>query len=76
MQQGSAPGIIGGIVKGLKGGKIVHTADLPTFQSTYNHLEGIFSKYPQSDASPSVDQGAVAELDIGMCEVQNLHINS
>lgn len=63
--QGTAPGIIGGIVKGLKGGKIPHTGDLPTTQSTYNHLEEIFLKSSQSDASPSVDHGAVVELDIG-----------
>lgn len=63
--QVTAPGIIGGIVKGLKGGKIVNTADLPTTQSTYDHLEEIFLKSSQSNTSPSVDQGAVVELDIG-----------
>lgn len=63
-QQGTAPGILGGIVKGLKGGKAVNPVDLYT-KSAFDHLEDIFLKSPHSGLSTSMDPENVLELDIG-----------
>lgn len=69
--QGTAPGILGGIVKGLKGGKADHSLDnTKTPKSTFNHLEGIFLKSPRSNSFQPVDHEEAAELDIGSCRVQ------
>ena len=60
------PGILGGIVKGLKGGKADHNLDLSgTPKSTLNQLEGIFMKSPPSDSPHPVDHQEIVELDIG-----------
>ncbi|XP_060674282.1 uncharacterized protein LOC107430890 isoform X2 [Ziziphus jujuba] len=70
-KQGTAPGIIGGIVKGLKGGKTAHTVDFTTTQSIHDHLEKIFLKSPHTDASPSEDQEADVELYIDDIEIDD-----
>lgn len=69
--QGTAPGILGGIVKGLKGGKADKTVDLiKTPKSTFDHLEGIFLKSSHSDLFPP-DHEEAEELDIGSLQVLN-----
>lgn len=67
--QSTAPGILGGIIKGFKGGKVGHPMDhsesLPR-STVIQKLDDIFSRFPFSDPSSSitVDQ-EVAELSIG-----------
>ncbi|KAF8396949.1 hypothetical protein HHK36_018585 [Tetracentron sinense] len=65
-KQGTAPAILGGIIKGFKGGKAVYTVD-PTesSKSNFTHLESIFSGVPFSDPSTTItyDQ-EVVELNI------------
>ncbi|XP_037491449.1 uncharacterized protein LOC105646578 isoform X2 [Jatropha curcas] len=70
-KQGTKPGILGGIVKGLKQGKIEQTTEItPTPQSNFSHLEGIFSKSPFSDSSPVIkDTQEAVELDIDDIEI-------
>lgn len=66
MLQGSGPGMLGGIVKGIKGGKMVQSGDsTATSKSTFDHLESMFSKSQQSDQYPPVDHQEVLELNIG-----------
>ena len=61
-----APGLLGGIVKGLKGGKVNHTNDgSSACKSYYSHLEGAFSRNPFPDSSPITDNQEVVELNIG-----------
>ncbi|GMN40348.1 hypothetical protein TIFTF001_009573 [Ficus carica] len=68
-KQGTAPGILGGIVKGLKGGKADKTVDLiKTPKSTFDHLEGIFLKCSHSDLFPP-DHEEAEELDIDDIEI-------
>ena len=68
MLQTTVPAILGGIVKGLKGGKTSHAelTKIPT--SNFGHLEHIFFKPSLSDSLPTVvvvaDEKEV-ELDIG-----------
>ena len=48
--QGTAPGILGGIVKGLKGGKVSNATDLvANSKSNLNQLEQIFKRNPFSE---------------------------
>jgi len=65
--QGNQPGILAGIVKGLKGGKMVHAEDFSMSpKSNFRHLEGMFLKSPFSDPSPAVtDNQEEEELNIG-----------
>lgn len=65
--QSTQPGILGGIVKGLKGRKMVHTEDITMPANfTFAHLEAIFSKSPSSDTRPAVtDEQEELELNIG-----------
>ncbi|KAA8534064.1 hypothetical protein F0562_031743 [Nyssa sinensis] len=63
---GSATGILGGIIKGIKGGKV----DDSTHQTLIEHLEGIFSRFPFSDPSTSIaDDQAILELNIDDIEI-------
>ncbi|PSS34691.1 Syntaxin-binding protein 5-like [Actinidia chinensis var. chinensis] len=65
-----APGILGGIVKGLKGGKVNHTNDgTSASKSYYSHLEGAFSRNPFPDSSPITDNQEVVELNIDDIEI-------
>ncbi|KAL5740380.1 hypothetical protein ACOSQ2_029560 [Xanthoceras sorbifolium] len=70
-KQGPAPGILGGIVKGFRGGKVGHTVDLTTApKSSFTHLEGIFSKAPFPDSSPTVQNNEeTMELNIDDIEI-------
>ncbi|XP_044473587.1 uncharacterized protein LOC123201967 isoform X2 [Mangifera indica] len=53
-KQGNAPGILGGIVTGFKAGKGSHTVDITVApKSSFTHLEGISSKPPFLDSSPT-----------------------
>lgn len=61
--QGTAPGILGGIVKGLKGGK-PNTSE--TLESDFTHLESKFLKTPFMDATQNVtNKQEDVEIDIG-----------
>ncbi|KAL4351252.1 hypothetical protein GQ457_06G006010 [Hibiscus cannabinus] len=60
-KQGMAPGILGGIVKGLKGGK-VNTSATP--ESDFTHLETKFLKTPFIDTTQNVNKQEHIELDI------------
>ncbi|CAK9173543.1 unnamed protein product [Ilex paraguariensis] len=65
-KQSTAPGIIGGIIKGFKGGKVEQGVNLAEAREiTIAHLEGIFSRFLFSDPFKSIgdDQKAV-ELNI------------
>ncbi|XP_041023794.1 uncharacterized protein LOC121264600 [Juglans microcarpa x Juglans regia] len=70
-KQSTQPRILGGIIKGLKGGKMVHSEDItmpPNFNFT--HLEAIFSKSPFSDPCPAVtDDQEELELNIDDIEI-------
>ncbi|XP_057947771.1 uncharacterized protein LOC131143469 [Malania oleifera] len=62
-----APGILDGIVKGIKGRKVIHTADLTTTSnSCFTHLDGIFSTTPFSDlpeSSTSIQETTDLNID-------------
>lgn len=67
--QGTGPGIISGLVKGFKGGKVNNTTDLSAdSKSNCGQLESIFSKNPFPDrcATTKDDQETVIEVDIGL----------
>ncbi|XP_024026433.1 uncharacterized protein LOC21399448 isoform X3 [Morus notabilis] len=75
-KQGTAPGILGGIVKGLKGGKVDHSLDnTKTPKSTFNHLEGIFLKSPRPNSFQPVDHEEAAELDIDDIELDDIELD-
>lgn len=66
--QGTAPGILGGIVKGFKGGKVNNATDLvANSKSNLGHLEQIFKRnpFPEPVLFTKDDQIIVDELDIG-----------
>ncbi|KAK8303550.1 hypothetical protein V6Z12_D04G158100 [Gossypium hirsutum] len=67
-KQGMAPGILGGIVKGFKGGK-VNTSAMP--ESNFTHLESKFSKTPFIDTSQNVNKHEEMELDIDDIEIDD-----
>ncbi|XP_050114027.1 uncharacterized protein LOC126592386 isoform X2 [Malus sylvestris] len=69
-KQGTASGILGGIVKGFKGGKMVQSGDpAAVLKSTFDRLEGTFSKSQLSEPSPPVDHQEVVELNIDDIEI-------
>ncbi|PON51137.1 WD repeat containing protein [Parasponia andersonii] len=69
-KQVNAPGILGGIVKGLKIGKADHSPDsVKTAKSTFNQLELIFLKASHSSSSLSVDHQEAVELNIDDIEI-------
>ena len=72
--QGIKPGILDGIVKGFKGGKVDHSVDInPSPKSDFSHLEGAFSKQPFSDSyRTAVDSEEVVELHIGLWTLINV----
>lgn len=66
-KQGTAPGILGGIVKGLKGGK-PNTSE--TLESDFTHLESKFLKTPFMDATQNVtNKQEDVEIDIDDIEI-------
>ncbi|PPD97559.1 hypothetical protein GOBAR_DD05399 [Gossypium barbadense] len=67
-KQGMAPGILGGMVKGFKGGK-VNTSAMP--ESNFTHLESKFSKTPFIDTSQNVNKHEEMELDIDDIEIDD-----
>ncbi|KAL2337095.1 hypothetical protein Fmac_011541 [Flemingia macrophylla] len=71
-KQATVPGILGGIVKGFKGGKASPTAvtEIPT--SNFGNLEGIFFKSPLSDSLPTV---AVTENEEVELEIDDIEID-
>ncbi|KAI7980311.1 Syntaxin-binding protein 5 [Camellia lanceoleosa] len=68
---GTAPRILGSIVKGFKGGKVNHTNDgTVASTSNYSHLEGVFSRNPFPDPSSiMVDNPEATELNIDDIEI-------
>ncbi|GAV73566.1 LOW QUALITY PROTEIN: hypothetical protein CFOL_v3_17050, partial [Cephalotus follicularis] len=70
-KQGTAVGILGGVVKGLKGGKTAHTAAVcSTPKSNSSQLEDMFLKSPFLNVSPTVaDNQKVEELNIDDTEI-------
>ncbi|KAH1199344.1 Syntaxin-binding protein 5 [Glycine max] len=70
-KQTVVPGILGGIVKGFKGGKTTPTdvTKIPT--SNFGHLEDIFFKPPLPDSPPTVaiPDNKEVELDIDDIEI-------
>jgi hypothetical protein len=67
--QTSVPGILGGIVKGLKAGKISHANSTKISTSNFGHLEDIFFKPSLPESLPTVSVVAdekEVELDIGL----------
>ncbi|KAJ6303499.1 hypothetical protein OIU77_017388 [Salix suchowensis] len=72
-KQGIKPGILGGIVKGFKGGKVDHSVVInPSPKSDFSHLEAAFSKQPFSDSyRTAVDSEEVVELHIDDIEIDD-----
>uniref|UniRef100_A0A5B7BCF9 V-SNARE coiled-coil homology domain-containing protein n=1 Tax=Davidia involucrata TaxID=16924 RepID=A0A5B7BCF9_DAVIN len=70
---GTAPGILGGIIKGFKGGKADDSGDFSEdHQTVIAHLEGIFSRFPFSDPSTSIaDDQEIVEFNIDDIEIDN-----
>ncbi|XP_020235711.1 uncharacterized protein LOC109815404 isoform X2 [Cajanus cajan] len=70
-KQATVPGILGGIVKGFKGGKNSPTAVTKIPTSNFGHLEDIFFKPPLSDSLPTVavTDNEEVELDIDDIEI-------
>ncbi|KAF8397271.1 hypothetical protein HHK36_016182 [Tetracentron sinense] len=71
-KQGTTPGILGGIIKGFKGGKVRHTVDTTESlsKSNFMHLESIFSRVPYADPSTTITaEQEVAELNIDDIEI-------
>lgn len=71
--QSNAPGILGGIVKGFKGGKASQTDILAIPTRNFAHLESLFPTPPSSDSLTTVTDNALTtftdneevELNIG-----------
>lgn len=77
MVQTTVPAILGGIVKGLKGGK-ASPADLTKIStSNFGHLEDIFFKPPLLDSPLTVvvEDNKEMELDIGFLAKIPLHFS-
>ncbi|KAL6336520.1 hypothetical protein AAG906_022461 [Vitis piasezkii] len=72
-KQGTAPGVLSGIVKGFKGGKVIHNVDLSaSAKSNFAHLEDIFLRSPFPDPSPTAtDNQEVVELNIDEIEIDD-----
>jgi len=71
--QTMVPGILGGIVKGLKGGKPSQTDVTKSPASDFGNLEDIFFKPLLPDPLPTVDVADnKVELDIGLHFCLNL----
>lgn len=64
--QGTQPRILGGIIRGIKGGKKIHTEDfsMPP-KLDFTHLEGLFLKSPLLDTFPATDDQEELELNLG-----------
>lgn len=62
------PGILGGIVKGLKGGKTSQTDMTKISTSNFGYLEDIFFKPSLPDSLPTaaVTDDKEVDLDIGL----------
>lgn len=64
-KQGGAPGILGGIIKGFKMGKVQHDDLTDVCKADFEHLESIFSRTPKSEPSTAVtNDQKVIELNI------------
>ncbi|XP_050381302.1 uncharacterized protein LOC126798390 isoform X2 [Argentina anserina] len=69
-KQSTAPAILGGIVKGLKGGKMVQSGDsTATPKSRFDRVEGVFLKSQQLDSVPVLDHHGNLELNIDDIEI-------
>ncbi|XP_028760928.1 uncharacterized protein LOC114719585 isoform X2 [Neltuma alba] len=67
-KQGIAPGILGGIVKGFKGGKNTQTDSTALSTLNFARLESLFLKLPSSDSPNTVSDNEV-ELNIDDIEI-------
>ncbi|RDY11218.1 Syntaxin-binding protein 5, partial [Mucuna pruriens] len=69
-KQTTVPGILGGIVKGIKGGKNSPTnvTKIPT--SNFGHLEDIFFKPPLPDSHPTVAVTDNEELELDIDDIE------
>lgn len=65
LAQSIAPGILGGIVKGFKGGKPSQSDSTAIPTHNFAHLEDIFFKPPSSDSVTTVTDNEEVELNIG-----------
>nr|XP_011466469.1 PREDICTED: uncharacterized protein LOC101312178 isoform X2 [Fragaria vesca subsp. vesca] len=79
-KQSTGPAILG-IVKGLKGGKMVQSGDsshsTATPKSRFDQLEGMFWKSQQLDLFPGLDHQETLELNIDDIEIDEpLHVAS
>ncbi|KAF7825527.1 Syntaxin-binding protein 5 [Senna tora] len=66
-KQSTTPGILGGIVKGFKGGKTSKTDTTAIPTHNFAHLEGMFLKPPSTDSLTTVTDNEV-ELNIGFLQ--------
>ncbi|PIA32290.1 hypothetical protein AQUCO_04500116v1 [Aquilegia coerulea] len=69
-KQGTAPGILGGIIKGFKGKKMSYTENSNEDLPKSPHLDSIFSTVPFSDPSPDIGDHQEVELDIDDIEIE------
>ncbi|XP_027349377.1 uncharacterized protein LOC113860986 isoform X2 [Abrus precatorius] len=69
-KQATVPGILGGIVKGFKGGKASQTdlAKIPT--SNFDHLEDIFFKPLLPDSVPTVAVAGHKEVELDIDDIE------
>ncbi|WOL16289.1 hypothetical protein Cni_G25076 [Canna indica] len=71
-EQSTSPGILGGIIRGLKGGKSdkndINSDSIPTYSST-KQLEELFSRVPFTDQPTNVSDDGVGELSIDDIEI-------
>ncbi|GAY32002.1 hypothetical protein CUMW_000060 [Citrus unshiu] len=69
-KQTTAAGILGGIVKGFRGEKMIHTLDDSIDpKSSFSQLGGIFSRPPFPDLSPAATNNEEIELNIDDIEI-------
>ncbi|XP_074574297.1 uncharacterized protein LOC141830770 isoform X3 [Curcuma longa] len=72
-KQSTSPGIIGGLIRGLKGGKTendINSDRILSYSST-PHLEELFSKFPFSDKPSTSTIADVGELRIDDIEIDD-----
>ncbi|KAI5429454.1 hypothetical protein KIW84_034161 [Lathyrus oleraceus] len=69
-KQTTKPGILGGIVKGLKGGKTTQPVLHKIQTSNFSHLEDIFFKHSFPDSRPTVVVADEKEVELDIDDIQ------
>ncbi|XP_073016310.1 uncharacterized protein [Primulina eburnea] len=73
LKQGANPGILGGVVKGLKGKKSSKLANISsTSKFKFSHLEDVFARNPFLEPSMTTSEQEARELTIDDIEIDEL----